>query len=59
MNQPSKLPLLEKELHLRIPKEFEADLAKVAGAYNMKKSTICRIILMRELKNYSGDRLFT
>jgi hypothetical protein len=58
MNKPSKLPSLEKELHLRIPKEFDAELARVAATYNMKKSTFCRIILMRELNNYSGDRLF-
>jgi hypothetical protein len=58
MNQPSKLPPLDKELHLRIPKEFEAELARVAASHNMKKSTFCRIIMMRELNNYSGDRLF-
>ena len=58
MNQPSKLPPLEKELHLRIPKEFEIDLARVAATYNMKKSTFCRIILQRELNNYDRSRLF-
>ena len=58
MNQPIKLPPLEKELHLRIPKEFEIDLARVAATYNMKKSTFCRIILQRELSNYDRSRLF-
>ena len=58
MNQPSKLPPLEKELHLRIPREFEVDLARVAATYNLKKSTFCRMILQRELSNYDRSRLF-
>jgi hypothetical protein len=58
MNQPNKLPLLDKELHLRIPKDFEMNLARVAATYNMRKSTLCRIILMRELNNYTKNRLF-
>ena len=58
MNQPGKLPPLDKELHLRIPQDFEMNLARVAATYNMKKSTFCRIILMRELNNYSRNRLF-
>ena len=58
MNEPIKLPPLDKELHLRIPKEFEMNLARVAATYNMRKSTLCRIILQRELNNYSRNRLF-
>ncbi len=58
MNQSSKLPPLERELHLRIPKEFEVDLARVAATYNLKKSTFCRMILQRELSNYDRSRLF-
>lgn len=58
MNEPIKLPPLDKELHLRIPKEFEMNLARVAATYNLKKSTFCRIILQRELSNYDRSRLF-
>jgi hypothetical protein len=58
MNQSNKLPPLDKEIHLRVPKDFEINLAQVAATYNMKKSTFCRIILMRELNNYSRNRLF-
>ena len=58
MNQSSKLPPLERDLHLRVPKDFEIDLARVAATYNMKKSTFCRIILQRELSNYDRSRLF-
>ena len=54
-----KLPNLDKELHLRISKEFEVNLARVAANYNMKKSTFCRVLLMRELHNYDRSRLFT
>jgi hypothetical protein len=52
------LPNLDKELHLRIPKEFQDNLQRVAASYNLKKSTFCRIILMRELNNYTKNRLF-
>ena len=58
MNQPNKLPPLDKEIHLRIPKDFEINLARVAATYNMRKSTFCRIILQRELQNYDRSRLF-
>ena len=58
MNQPTKLPPLDTDLHLRIPKDFEMNLARVAATYNMRKSTLCRIILQRELNNYSRNRLF-
>ena len=58
MNEPIKLPPLDKELHLRIPKDFEMNLARVAATYNMRKSTFCRIILQRELQNYDRSRLF-
>ena len=58
MNLPIKLPPLDKEIHLRVPKDFEINLTQVAATYNMKKSTFCRIILMRELNNYSRNRLF-
>ena len=58
MNQPNKLPPLDKEIHLRIPKDFEMNLARVAATYNLKKSTFCRIILQRELQNYDRSRLF-
>ncbi len=54
-----KLPNLDKELHLRIPKDFELNLSRVAANYNMKKSTFCRVLLMRELHNYDRSRLFT
>jgi hypothetical protein len=56
--QTPKLPNLDKELHLRIPEEFENNLARIAANYNMKKSTFCRVILMRELQNYDRSRLF-
>ena len=58
MNEPIKLPPLDKELHLRVPKDFEMNLARVAATYNLKKSTFCRIILQRELSNYDRSRLF-
>jgi hypothetical protein len=58
MNSTVVLPNLDKEIHLRVPKEFEMNLARVAATYNLKKSTFCRMILMREIKNYDKSRLF-
>ena len=58
MNQIPVLPNCDKELHLRIPKEFEMNLARVACAYNLKKSTFARMLLIRELHNYDKSRLF-
>lgn len=55
---PKKTPL-DRNLHLRIPINFEESLAQVAASYNMKKSTFSRVILMRELNNYTRNRLFT
>jgi hypothetical protein len=57
MNTP-KLPNLDKELHLRIPRDFEMNLARVAANYNLKKSTFCRVVLVRELNNYDKSKLF-
>ena len=58
MNPLPPLPNCDKELHLRIPKEFQDNLQRVATSYNLKKSTFVRMILMRELNNYDKSRLF-
>jgi len=58
MNPTPPLPNCDKELHLRIPKEFQDNLQRVATSYNLKKSTFVRMILMRELNNYDKSRLF-
>jgi hypothetical protein len=58
MNSTPTLPNLEKELHLRIPQDFQENLQRVANSYNLKKSTFARMLLIRELKNYDKSRLF-
>jgi hypothetical protein len=58
MNPTPTLPNLEKELHLRIPQDFQENLQRVANSYNLKKSTFARMLLIRELKNYDKSRLF-
>ena len=55
---PTTYPKCERELHLRIPKELQDNLQRVATAYSMKKSTFVRVILEREWKNYDKSRLF-
>jgi hypothetical protein len=58
VHKNSSTLILDKELHLRIPRDFENNLSRVAAEYNLKKSTFCRMILMRELNNYDRSRLF-
>ena len=58
MNPTPTLPNCDKELHLRIPKDFQENLQRVATSYNLKKSTFARMLLIRELHNYDKNRLF-
>jgi len=58
MNPTPTLPNCDKELHLRIPQDFQENLQRVANSYNLKKSTFARMLLVRELKNYDKSRLF-
>jgi hypothetical protein len=58
MNPTPTYPKCEKELHLRIPKDLQDNLERVATSYSMKKSTFVRVILEREWRNYDKNRLF-
>jgi hypothetical protein len=55
---PTTYPKCEHELHLRIPKELQDNLQRVATSYSMKKSTLVRTILEKEWRNYDKNRLF-
>jgi hypothetical protein len=50
--------LLENDLHLRISKDLERSLTEIASSYNLKKSTLARIIVQQNLKNYIKNQLW-
>ncbi len=50
--------LLENDLHLRISNDLEQSLTEIASSYNLKKSTLARIIVQQNLQNYTKNRLW-
>jgi len=56
MDKPAAL--LEKGIHIRIPEELEQRLTNIAASYNLKKSTLGRIILYRHLNDYVRNRMW-
>ena len=46
------------DLHTRLTQDLAKNLNEVAKSYGMKKSTLARVILQRELPNYTKNRLF-
>ena len=50
--------LLENDLHLRISDDLERSLTEIASSYNLKKSTLARIIVQQNLKNYTRNKLW-
>lgn len=57
-NSSTTSPTLDKNLHLRVPLHFYQQLQEVASSYNMKKSTFARILLQRELVNYTKQKFW-
>ena len=49
---------LTSELHIRIPASLEQHLNEIAASYNLKKSTLARIVMQQNLKNYTKNRLW-
>jgi len=47
-----KLPNCDADLHLRITKQFEEEIERIAISYRLKKSTFVRMVLMREMDKY-------
>ena len=50
--------LLGNDLHLRISDDLERSLTEIASSYNLKKSTLARIIVQQNLKNYTKNQLW-
>ena len=51
-----KLPNCDSELHLRIPKEVEDEIQRLANVYKLKKSTFVRMMIMQEIGNYDPSQ---
>ena len=51
-----KLPNCDSELHMRISKEFEEEIERIASTYKLKKSTFVRMVLMREMDKYDPSK---
>jgi predicted transcriptional regulator len=56
MNQPK--PRLDKDLHLRLDEDFQHQLVQIAHENNLKPSTFARIVLQRNVPQYTRNRFF-
>jgi hypothetical protein len=45
--------LLETNIHVRLPNQFNHQLREVAKQNNLKPSTFTRLLLMRHLQEYN------
>ena len=50
--------LLEKNIHVRLPIQFNHQLREVAKQNNLKPSTFTRLLLMRHLQEYNPRNRF-
>jgi len=50
--------LLANDLHMRISDDLERSLTEIASSYNLKKSTLARIIVQQNLQNYTKHKLW-
>jgi predicted transcriptional regulator len=56
MNQTK--PRLDKDLHLRLDEDFQHQLVQIAHENNLKPSTFARIVLQRNVPQYTRNRFF-
>ena len=56
MNQTK--PRLDKDLHLRLDEQFQNQLVQIAHENNLKPSTFARIVLQRNVSQYTRNRFF-
>ena len=54
----SNLSKLTKDVHVRIPEQLQQMIYEVANQNHMRPSSLCRVILARELPNYTRNRFF-
>jgi antitoxin component of RelBE/YafQ-DinJ toxin-antitoxin module len=51
-------PRLDKDLHLRLDEDFQNQLVQIAQENNLKPSTFARIVLQRNVPQYTRNRFF-
>ena len=56
MNQTK--PRLDRDLHLRLDETFQNQLVQIAHENNLKPSTFARIVLQRNVPQYTRNRFF-
>jgi hypothetical protein len=56
MNQTK--PRLDRDLHLRLDEDFQNQLVQIAHENNLKPSTFARIVLQRNVPQYTRNRFF-
>ena len=56
MNQTK--PRLDRDLHLRLDEDFQNQLLQIAHENNLKPSTFARIVLQRNVPQYTRNRFF-
>jgi chorismate mutase len=49
---------LTKDVHMRVSKQLQELIHEIAVQNHMKPSSLCRVILARELPNYIRNRFF-
>ena len=50
--------LLEKNINVRLPIQFNLQLREIARQNNLKPSTFTRLLLMRHLQGYNARNRF-
>jgi len=50
--------LLEKNIYVRLPIQFNLQLREIARQNNLKPSTFTRLLLMRHLQDYNARNRF-
>jgi len=53
-----KHPPLTKDIHIRLDEETEKLITQIARENNLRDSTLCRVILQRELPQYTRNRFY-
>jgi hypothetical protein len=49
---------LTKDVHMRVSKKLQDLIHQIAEQNHMKPSSLCRVIIARELPNYTRNRFF-
>jgi chorismate mutase len=54
----SNQPKLTKDVHMRVSESLQQLIQEIADQNHMKPSSLCRVVLARELPNYTRNRFY-